>query len=666
MNYVIIKESRDFLYKFKTDFDASYLVNYAKNIHSAHHAKSCWKRGCECRYRFPKKPSVKTHIVENNDVTCNWYRFDGCFDKRAIMGIEEKRNIYDVFSNTYFPPLSNSLLMCNTNVRLLTPGPILMYVSKYVTKSTQKEDSEDFAFMLGKLQKRLLKKKKVTDYSEGMSRILAASFIHNSQNVIGAPLAKYLTTHKSRFQYSHNFVYVPAEDIGALLNKETVKMRVLKSVCGKRFLSNSAYDYIYRPDCLEHLDPVSFYSRYEVIMKRPNSKRETYEFCSDVHPAYKYQVVAMRNVPLIPKLRAYAFIDAKELNGDMFDPTYEITSVAENYAYLILLHFMSYRTIHDLCLNGSYVHLLRERLRSNQLNSDTSKYLQNMQNQRNHFKIHGLKDELESNTNEFVGHGGKKKRSKNAINEDDVEYADFLCSIYDEMDEDRLDVFADDELPTSFTMHPLCRKGFTNSTNVDAANIDLCDNPDPTFIDHVPDELKDSLCSADFVSVVGSENNLQDSNAVIDSGSTRIDGKVTKFSLVSLAGRNCRRRIETNLLTTEQVIPNGSAESIISWSEQQLIDEDGKPCILDDGQRAAFQCMTSAFILTYYKDAEKGFGIGSDEDISNDLANRVAFELNMKNLNLLANGTKDQLIKFFSGQGGSGKSECIRQTILYC
>ena len=133
-----------------------------------------------------------------------------------------------------------------------------------------------------------------------------------------------------------------------------------------------------------------------------------------------------------------------------------------------------------------------------------------------------------------------------------------------------------------------------------------------------------------------------------------------------MAGRNCRRRIETNLLTTEQVIVDGSAESIISWSEQQLIDEDGKVCTLDDGQRAAFQCVTSAFLLTYYKDAEKGFDIGSDEDISNDLANGVAFELNMENLNLLANGTKDQLIMFFSGQGGSGKSECIRQTILYC
>ena len=77
------------------------------------------------------------------------------------MSIEEKRSVYDVFSNTYFLPLSNSLLMCNTNVRLLTPGPIVMYVSKYLTKSTQKDDTGEFDFMLGKLHKRLVKKKRL-------------------------------------------------------------------------------------------------------------------------------------------------------------------------------------------------------------------------------------------------------------------------------------------------------------------------------------------------------------------------------------------------------------------------------------------------------------------------------------------------------------------------
>ena len=374
----------------------------------------------------------------------------------------------------------------------------------------------------------------------------------------------------------------------------------------------------------------------------------------------------MRSVPLVPKLRAYSFPDAKELDGNIFDPCYESTSVSENYAYLTLLHFMNYRTSRDLSWNGSYLELFRLVRNSDHLNKSTFKFLQNMQNQRNHFHIKNIQDELERETEEFVGKGGKRKGNNESMSKEEIDYADFLCSIYDEIDENDVDASADDELPAWFTIGPSCRKGLSGSSNFESEHVDLCDNPTPDFVDDVPDDLKQCFLSTDFVSVESAATAVDDSPVEHDTNNCTYSGKVTKYSLVSLAGRNCRRRIETNLRNIAEIVANGSAESIIRWSEQQMINERGRVCSLDPRQRAAFQCMTASFILTYYKDALNGIDIGSEEDMRNDFLYGEEFEKNMKNLKLLANGVKDNLVMFFSGSGGSGKSECIRQTLIYC
>ena len=123
------------------------------------------------------------------------------------------------------------------------------------------------------MQRRLTEQRKVDDLSEGISRVITASFIHNLYNVVSSPMARYLVWNKTRFAYSHRFVFIPANDIFKILSGESLRMNVRSSRNGKKFLENTTFHYIYRPTALKHLDPVSFYSQYKVVLKSKNQNR---------------------------------------------------------------------------------------------------------------------------------------------------------------------------------------------------------------------------------------------------------------------------------------------------------------------------------------------------------------------------------------------------------
>ena len=69
-------------------------------------------------------------------------------------------------------------------------------------------------------------------------------FIHTSGQVIGPSLAKFLTWEKQRFRFSHEFCYVPTDDIFQLLNEKSLKVNI-QHEGNKTFFQNYAYHYKY-------------------------------------------------------------------------------------------------------------------------------------------------------------------------------------------------------------------------------------------------------------------------------------------------------------------------------------------------------------------------------------------------------------------------------------
>ena len=121
------------------------------------------------------------------------------------------------------------------------------------------------------MHKSLDEKSKKTDYSEGFKRLLRASFLHTSKNIIGPSLVKYLTINKTRFRFSQDFIYIPADDIYKITTRHGTIASVQKH--GKiTYLENFAYHYIYRPNELENYDPISYYENFE--FKKKSKKRK--------------------------------------------------------------------------------------------------------------------------------------------------------------------------------------------------------------------------------------------------------------------------------------------------------------------------------------------------------------------------------------------------------
>ena len=134
------------------------------------------------------------------------------------------------------------------------PGPGPMYCTKYLTKSNQRDDEYNYRTTAEYMRRRLSEKRKETEFGEGLSRIISASFVHNSKNVIGPALARYLTLFKTRFRFSHDFCYVPIEDILRILEKNGVAVAIQTHV-KRTYLENSAYHYLFTLLELKNLDP---------------------------------------------------------------------------------------------------------------------------------------------------------------------------------------------------------------------------------------------------------------------------------------------------------------------------------------------------------------------------------------------------------------------------
>jgi hypothetical protein len=286
------------------------IVQAVYNVHTEYHVKQCFKHDDECRYSLPQIPCNDTQIeplIEDGD----WASWTGKMLKRTQLRITPERGAYDVYMNTYCPAVSNSKLACNSNVRWLCGGSEAFYTTKYTTKKTQAEDTESYEATLAYTKKRLLAQKFEGQFSESLSRLLGAVIVHNSRNVISAPMAAYLSR-SSRFRTSCDFWHIPLQDTINYLdgNMENLLQKVKDDYKG-RYFEVAALHYILRPENLEDVNLYEFIKLYEVITITKKNEDDLMKFGSQ-HPGRLHQGVRFRKKSVIPKVNNWCFPDSSK------------------------------------------------------------------------------------------------------------------------------------------------------------------------------------------------------------------------------------------------------------------------------------------------------------------------------------------------------------------
>ena len=145
----------------------SQIVNALTNLHASFHRKACFKRDCECRHHFPQLPNSTTYL--NTYTQAAWYDWAGIRCTRDIYELKIKRLQFDLYSNVYCPIISNSCLACNSNISLIFNGRVTIYMTNYISKGTQEDDSESYRRLINNVKRRFTYQIHEIDFSESLS-----------------------------------------------------------------------------------------------------------------------------------------------------------------------------------------------------------------------------------------------------------------------------------------------------------------------------------------------------------------------------------------------------------------------------------------------------------------------------------------------------------------
>ena len=102
---------------------------YSKGNEKNANQKQQLHQDCECRMWLPDRKRQRTsiNIVDADTI---WYLWHGGTTKKSLIEILPKRAEFDQFQNVSIPAISQSKLTCNSNVSMLSVGPIVFYVTK--------------------------------------------------------------------------------------------------------------------------------------------------------------------------------------------------------------------------------------------------------------------------------------------------------------------------------------------------------------------------------------------------------------------------------------------------------------------------------------------------------------------------------------------------------
>ena len=677
--------------------DVSLAINAAYNCHASCHVSGCFKcqkkkKGrkkhvcsaspdCECRFRLPDRSRQKS-CVRFVKETNPWFEWNGTEKEQPIIEVLPKRQKYDCFQNVSCRAISEAKFTCNSNVSVITDGPVGVYQVKYSTKDTQDDDTAAYAAVEHSI-KSMESRVHEDDKKEAARIICRAAFAHNKRNVIGPSFASFLTRHDSRFYFSHTFHYCPMHDLFKILEGGTVSANVKIAGSGHYF-ENQALHYLCRPKALEDLSAREFFEEYYVVdmpQAPPKPGQPDLRFLNHSghyqHPsAYVTrtnpptlgqcrQGVGLRDTPTNIKVTQYSFPDTARFKANILTcANEEICDAMETYAKWLLHLLYPYRCKKDLeplqpWSRFPYVMKLREVNANDYLrhsNGDEKllfkdrnlQLLQNIQNCAYNSTRYKLSvDDLQSETSCFVctetcldpNEESDSNDEKEDDDEDDLNYEAFL-SFCEDVDTNDHDATQFPRYLQNYSFKSIRSRG-TRACGYDK---------------HIPKIDVSSWVSANeanrqWVLLGGQGSGITPSTPA---GATNIPRwKVRDILKVLLRKSTAKVRpaVFKRNPTVKVGDANGSFESIQEWA---------KAAGLDPRQKRAFEAIVASFVLTFHDFQQTDY---NDESLTGLLRTRAR---HAKTALIFLTGTKDgQLIMLLHGPGGSGKSLVISMVICY-
>ena len=646
------------------------VTNVLRNLHSWKHAPQCFKYDHECRYSFPKSPSLKTtvELAESFDSWFDWLGNKGEYNKYEIV---EKRNQCDVFMNQYNKAISMSRLGSNSNSQCSPNGQKAMYCTKYPTKSTQEEEESEYGNVLLWAEKRLMDQRFDLDYSEALSRLIGASLAHSANNVISPWLAKHLINEGSRFRFSHEFRNIPHASVQAELFDEPLKYRRVKSFKTQSYIDSGPLQYLNRPKQLSDLSLTEFTCNYHVKARceiKKNDEMYDFDYANESdYQAGQYQGVLKSASKYLPVLNVWAFPDTCQFDGSLLDPLAPINEHMEDYALEVLVCFCPFRLVDDLHINGSHVLKFRQWYNSVHCSDEVKKMLINLQNFKNSCRMKRTCDTLARHTQKYHDPNLEHDKATPTMQQKE-RYDETTKHFIDQIlastsNQQQQSATTDDDDKGDFDLAALREKGTWNCGFKNIARHEK-------LLDEFPVETVD-------------DDDEGDGNNATQQAAGPIHPPITKQRLVEVFLQRTERKVkdrrpcdaDENDSTTlpnpkrpqheVQLEATGTPESIYLWGKQSFGD--------DAEQNRAFQILAAKFVLSYVEEAEEG----DDEDNQFSAArpfSRISATERKEYIrcrrvltDMIGKPAKDgQLIMFLTGPGGSGKSEVINQLLVYC
>ena len=673
-------------------------INAKYQCHESKHVPGCFKcnrlgqkrkrehvcgPNCECRFRLPDRkrarPTVRT-LKEG----IPWYQWDGTSKQQPLIELLPKRERYDLFQNVACKAISESKFSCNSNISVITDGPVSQYQFKYQHKQTQDDDQAEYS-QVDRTIKSLTGRVHDDDKAEAVRLICRAAFAHNCKNVIGCPLAAFLIRNGSRFYFSHDFVYCPVKDLIRLQRQQTVTGEAKYDNKGNVYFENLALHYLCRPEQLEHLSAADFYAKYDVVTYRKPKKNDLNPILRMQsytghyqHPSAKQdkkggytaakQGVRLKPQPSMIKVPQWMFVDTAKFKTNIFSSEiHEITNDMEKHALLISTLFCPHRSVADLHPmrrdpNGRpFTVRLRELseedcIRREQghlpvvFTDDNIRYLQNIQNcAYNSMRYKVGDDDLQAHTVPF---NAEVDGDGNIVREDDDEDEDMSPTQEELMHEDfiqqfdNMDIHDQDPAYLNMTMQNI---GFSSIRD---KGVRLCGH---TAIPEVDVDNFIQPDGNDFVKLQPPRNTQQPQTQPIQPPTVQYTVKHVVKLILSRTISRTRDNVFKYNPGVQVCDANGSIGSILEWANAAK---------LDTIQKRSFECMLAAFLLTFHKTALA--------DDSMDHRERMKLRRNRQHLLTLKNGGQvnfemhgTQLIMLLHGPGGSGKTTVINLVTAY-
>ena len=656
-----IKEMKEanFRYQSLEYKNSCFVTTVLRNLHKQEHVKSCFTKSEECRMKIPNKAAIQSNIIFNDKET-NWYDWKGNKQSRNLFTHEHQRKHKDCMVNIH-NEVASAVFQCNTNVVANADGGSVMYLTNYISKSTNQDDTKDYAkagkHMLTKLKKLHAEQQHddcdVTLCKKGVHALIGAVIMSTRSHTVSGTLASYLLRNNgSRFSYSHESEFLPGTDEFAS-NDNIVDLTLTSRKVGHEqtpFFRSTIWNYLHRPRILDDVCVYDFFSNY-ITTKGTRTKKSTMDWDTP-HPSKSHLKVSQREnfvIPSIPFLRfqnSESFGDIP-IDGNISELELDDSRLRamEKYAKTAMTLFVPFRNAaNDLQIEGTYLHKLRELLREDKLGKNHQQILTHAQNCHSSFNAGRPKDALER-----ITHKPKQcecGNSDNIGNEPDhlkelheLKYVDSMDTVLEpdqiQFTDKHNNLVIDSRI---VTMHGSNKCGRTLLKAPQTPNGNAI-APDPqTVTDTVIESITNGNCTRKL-----KPNELQ------------------RDQMYHILHRRCIVVTQSgNEFNTEDFIYTGFLENIMLYALHNFSR--------DRDQEIAFTQIVSAFVLKLHDKSKISFqGSSRKRDSNGANGEPINYRHNTK-IQELRNTMNDkkQFICFLSGAGGTGKSKVIHSVRHYC